>query len=137
MDFEIGHINIGINSEEDQKKAALAIQEHQIRQDDEGVAGCPAEDDTPIVDWHTDSYPFVCVLMLSDCSKMIRGETALRTGSGDIMKVRGPGMVFNLPPCLFLIVLANFFREMRSSFRVDTLSIKRSAPLEVQNVSRW
>ena len=30
--------------------------------------------------------------MLSDCSTMIGGETALRTGTGEILKVRGPGM---------------------------------------------
>jgi hypothetical protein len=31
--------------------------------------------------------------MLSDCTNMIGGETALRTGTGEIMKVRGPAMV--------------------------------------------
>lgn len=93
MDFEIGHVNVSINSNESQEEAAKAIAEHRSRQEDEGVAGCPWEDDTPVVDWHTDSYPFVCVLMLSNCEGMIGGETALRTGTGGIMKVRGPGMV--------------------------------------------
>lgn len=51
------------------------------------------DDEKPIVDWHTDSYPFVCVTMLSDCTGMIGGETALKTGTGDVMKVRGPEMV--------------------------------------------
>ncbi|RMZ92677.1 hypothetical protein DV736_g98, partial [Chaetothyriales sp. CBS 134916] len=94
MDFEIAHINISISTEEDKTVAAQVIQEKEQRDADEGVSGCPweAEDnEAPIVDWHTDSYPFVCVTMLSDCSNMIGGETALRTGSGDIMKVRGPG----------------------------------------------
>lgn len=31
--------------------------------------------------------------MLSDCTGMIGGETALRTGTGEVMKVRGPAMV--------------------------------------------
>ncbi|KKY29017.1 hypothetical protein UCRPC4_g00206 [Phaeomoniella chlamydospora] len=92
MDFEIGHINISMQSEEQKQEALAAIAEKEARQADEGVAGCPWEDDTPIVDWHTDSYPFVCVLMLSDCTKMIGGETALRTGTGEVMKVRGPQM---------------------------------------------
>ncbi|KAK5089249.1 hypothetical protein LTR70_006872 [Exophiala xenobiotica] len=92
MDFEIGHINISINSKEKQEETARALAEHQSREEDEGVSGCPWEDDAPVVDWHTDSYPFVCVLMLSDCTEMIGGETALRTGSGAVMKVRGPGM---------------------------------------------
>lgn len=92
-DLEIGHINISLKSEEQQKAAEEALAEHTQRELDEGVAGCPWEDDEPIVDWHTDSYPFVCVTMLSDCSKMVGGETALRKGNGDVMKVRGPSMV--------------------------------------------
>lgn len=80
MDFEIGHINLSMKSEE-QKEADLASLERRL-----------TEDDKPIVDWHTDSYPFVCVTMLSDCTDMVGGETALRTGDGDIMKVRGPQM---------------------------------------------
>lgn len=93
MDFEIAHVNISTTSQGSQTAAAEALAEHKRRQEDEGVSGCPWEDDTPVVDWHTDSYPFVCVLMLSNCEGMIGGETALRTGTGEIMKVRGPGMV--------------------------------------------
>jgi len=44
----------------------------------------------PIVSWHKDSYPFVCVVMLSDSRAMVGGETALRKGDGQILKVRGP-----------------------------------------------
>lgn len=83
MDFEIAHVNISIYSEEE-KEAALRDFRNGKQEDD---------DENPIVRWHTDSYPFVCVLMLSDCTNMIGGETALRTGSGEVMKVRGPGMV--------------------------------------------
>jgi len=93
MDFEIGHINISVKSEEQKAADLAAVAEKESREADEGVAGCPWEDDRPIVDWHTDSYPFVCVTMLSDCTTMVGGETALRTGSGDILKVRGPAMV--------------------------------------------
>lgn len=45
------------------------------------------------VAWHYDSFPFVCVTMLSDCTGMVGGETALRTATGEVMKVRGPAMV--------------------------------------------
>ncbi len=96
MDFEIGHINISRQSEEQKRESIAAFAEKKSRDADEGVAGCPWEDDKPIVDWHTDSYPFVCVLMLSECTNMIGGETALRTGTGEIMKVRGPQMVNHL-----------------------------------------
>lgn len=89
MDFEIGHINISVNSKEDQAatKKALAASKDSSANDDDGA----------IVGWHTDSYPFVCVLMLSDCTEMVGGETALRTGTGEIMKVRGPGIVSRNP----------------------------------------
>ena len=93
MDFEIGHINISVKSEKQKEEELRAYAEKASAEADEGIAGCPWEDDKPIVDWHTDSYPFVCVTMLSDCTNMIGGETALRTGTGDILKVRGPQMV--------------------------------------------
>ncbi|TGJ82541.1 hypothetical protein E0Z10_g6228 [Xylaria hypoxylon] len=92
MDLEIAHINISVKSEEEKKEELEAAAERANYEADEGIAGCPWEDDKPIVGWHTDSYPFVCVTMLSDCIDMIGGETALRTGNGDIMKVRGPQM---------------------------------------------
>ncbi|KAL8290023.1 hypothetical protein RQP46_002962 [Phenoliferia psychrophenolica] len=45
-----------------------------------------------VVVWHYDSYPFVAVLMLSDVSQMIGGETALQCGDGSIRKARGPSV---------------------------------------------
>ena len=95
MDFEIAHINISVKSERQKAEELEAFLDRKLTEDDEGIAGCPWEDDKPIVDWHTDSYPFVCVTMLSDCIGMIGGETALRTGDGEIVKVRGPQMVCN------------------------------------------
>ncbi|KAK4940479.1 hypothetical protein LTR10_019463 [Elasticomyces elasticus] len=92
MDFEIAHINISSTGDKEQEDVKQAFQEKEHREADEGVGGCPFEDDRPILDWHTDSYPFVCVTMLSDCTNMIGGETALRKGDGEVMKVRGPGM---------------------------------------------
>lgn len=93
MDFEIGHVNISVKSEKQRAEELAAFTEKTSRDADEGVGGCPWEDEKPIVDWHTDSYPFVCVTMLSDCTNMIGGETALKTGTGEILKVRGPQMV--------------------------------------------
>lgn len=92
MDLEIAHINLSEVSEM-QKAEELAARDRQLTEEDEGIAGCPWEDEKPIVDWHTDAYPFVCVTMLSDCSTMVGGETALRTGDGEVMKVRGPQKV--------------------------------------------
>ncbi|KAK7555915.1 hypothetical protein IWX49DRAFT_612085 [Phyllosticta citricarpa] len=93
MDLEIAHVNLSVKSEEQTKKELDVInKQKRFYADDEGIAGCPWEDDKPVFGWHTDSYPFVCVLMLSDCTNMVGGETALRTATGDVMKVRGPTM---------------------------------------------
>lgn len=77
MDYEIGHINLSVPGDKKKRKNV--------------------EDDA-IVGWHRDSYPFVCVLMLSDCTGMVGGETALRTGTGEIKKVRGPQKVRSTSP---------------------------------------
>lgn len=82
IDFEIANINISIRDENTNVEETIPIVK---------------DDDLPAVAWHYDSFPFVCVTMLSDCTGMIGGETALRTPSGDIMKVRGPAMVSNTP----------------------------------------
>jgi len=91
FDYEIAHINMSVKTDEQTKEELPAInKQKRFFADDEGIAGCPWEDDKPIVGWHTDSYPFVCVLMMSDCTNMVGGETALRTANGEILKVRGP-----------------------------------------------
>lgn len=71
MDYEIAHVNIGMKSEkqaEDERKNASKR------------GAKDGSDISAIVDWHYDSYPFVCVLMLSDTTNMIGGETSLRMG---------------------------------------------------------
>lgn len=99
MDFEIGHVNISVPNKKTQADNQRAITEDKAREEDESIEDCQSEDEKPVVDWHTDSYPFVCVLMISDCSEMIGGETALRKGDGSIMKVRGPTMVSQSKSC--------------------------------------
>ncbi|CAG9945789.1 unnamed protein product [Clonostachys rosea f. rosea IK726] len=79
MDTEISAVNIVVNGS---PGAVPPSVDSQVKDEDEVSAFA----------WHYDSYPFVCVTMLSDCADMIGGETALKTGSGEIMKVRGPAM---------------------------------------------
>lgn len=44
----------------------------------------------PMTDsWHKGSTQIVVVVMLSDCSTMLGGETAIRTGSGEVVTMRG------------------------------------------------
>lgn len=78
IDYEIGHTNIAIPGKVSDHKKTDLIDE---------------ETEKAVVDWHHDSYPFVCVLMMSDTTGMVGGETAIRTGSGEIKKVRGPTKV--------------------------------------------
>ena len=106
MDFEIAHINFSSKSEAQKVEELDAIRDRQLTEEDEGIAGCPWEDDKPIVDWHTDSYPFVCVTMLSNCESMTGGETALRTGDGEVLKVRGPQQVRSKAVSIF-VALSN------------------------------
>ena len=73
IDYEIANINVSAEDTTNKKPSA--------------------DDGKPIFAWHYDSFPFVCVTMLSDCTGMVGGETAIRTGDGSIKKVRGPSMV--------------------------------------------
>lgn len=69
MDYEIAHTNIAITDEK------TAEEQKQKVMDSKDMENIPA-----VVGWHRDSYPFVCVLMLSDTANMVGGETALRMG---------------------------------------------------------
>ncbi|KAL0934473.1 uncharacterized protein CTRU02_211272 [Colletotrichum truncatum] len=79
IDYEVGHINISINDVTTELITAKSTATY-------------LEDEESAFAWHRDSYAFVCVTMLSDCTGMVGGETAMRTGTGDVMKVRGPAM---------------------------------------------
>lgn len=75
MDYEIAHVNMGLKSQMDvEGETMLAARTRALSGESDG------EDIPAIVGWHRDSYPFVCVLMLSDTSDMIGGETSLRFG---------------------------------------------------------
>lgn len=80
IDNEIANINISINDR------TTPAPDTYKQQDD------PLADGSSVA-WHYDSFPFVCVVMLSDCTDMVGGETALKMPSGEILKVRGPTMV--------------------------------------------
>ncbi|KAI0012115.1 hypothetical protein F4779DRAFT_614826 [Xylariaceae sp. FL0662B] len=65
-----------------------AYSEEQARLD---AANAGAERD-PIIGWHRDAHPFVCVLMLSDARFMKGGETAYRRESGEVGYIKAPQM---------------------------------------------
>lgn len=93
IEYEIAHINVSVKTDEEQSREAEIIEEQDRNANAGGVGSDDEAFSAPVVGWHKDSYPFVAVLMLSDASQMRGGETALRTGKGDVMKVRGPQMV--------------------------------------------
>lgn len=47
----------------------------------------------PIIEWHKDSHPWVCVVMLSDARYMTGGETEMLKGDGTTLKAKAPQMV--------------------------------------------
>ncbi|KAL6232348.1 hypothetical protein BDW75DRAFT_243044 [Aspergillus navahoensis] len=81
-DYEIANINIAAKDDPIELDSASA---------DELIAAKTSDDDdVSAFAWHYDSFPFVCVTMLSDCMAMVGGETAINLPSGEIKKVRGP-----------------------------------------------
>lgn len=112
VDFEIAHINFSTKSETQKEEEMAVLEDRKQYEMDEGIAGCPWEDEKPIVGWHRDSYPFVCVTMLSDCTNMQGGETALRLGDGNIMKIRAPGKV-SRHNSIYYSTYANYLSGLR------------------------
>lgn len=94
MNLEIAHVNISVKSVQAAQNELESI-EPGLESTTERPSKARRVDDEekPVVGWHKDSYPFVCVTMLSDCTNMIGGETALRTANNEVLKVRGPEKV--------------------------------------------
>ncbi|KAL4782637.1 hypothetical protein BJX76DRAFT_369092 [Aspergillus varians] len=92
LDYEIANINVAVKDDplEGQNRRAIASSSKSTSNSSWGVK--PLDDDTPAFAWHYDSFPFVCVTMLSDCTGMVGGETAIKMPSGEVKKVRGPAM---------------------------------------------
>ncbi|PIA90501.1 hypothetical protein CB0940_11025 [Cercospora beticola] len=82
IDYDIGHVNIALPKPDGVEEKIVAPGEQK-----EGEVSEYCES---AFGWHTDSYAFVCVAMLSDCTGMVGGETFIRTGTGEVMKARGP-----------------------------------------------
>lgn len=54
MDLEVGHVNVSVKSKEQTEVELETIrQRKRLFEEDEGISGCPWEDDKPVVGWHT------------------------------------------------------------------------------------
>ncbi|KAK5030126.1 hypothetical protein LTR13_008439 [Exophiala sideris] len=92
MSTEIGHTNIqtkGGSVSEMVSQLNVEPQTTKVPLTDEDRAYDPLKGSS-IIPWHYDSYPYVCVLMLSDTEGMLGGETYIKTGDGVSLKVEGP-----------------------------------------------
>lgn len=84
LDYDIGQANISINSDGSEQRCLAPGEE-----DEKEASGfCESA-----FGWHTDTYPFVVVTMLSDCTGMVGGETSILTGHGEILKAPAPSLV--------------------------------------------
>lgn len=86
----MGYINVQLGA--DGLEGVYRLNENPTKPLPEAEAsGLPssAYDGGMIDSWHKDTTPVVLVLMLSDTSTMVGGETAIRTGDGRIIKARG------------------------------------------------
>ncbi|RDW88548.1 hypothetical protein BP6252_00580 [Coleophoma cylindrospora] len=94
MRTEIGHTNIqtsGRSLNEMIDSLSVEPDTTKIQLSDEEKAYDPLRSNS-IIPWHYDSYPYVCVLMLSDTDGMVGGETYIKTGEGVPAKVEGPAI---------------------------------------------
>ncbi|KAF9517640.1 hypothetical protein BS47DRAFT_1290641 [Hydnum rufescens UP504] len=100
MPYELGHTNIQTPSRNAVKETLASLGPEPLpalvpsTESDSDSSDEEARGAEPVVHWHNDSYPWVCVVMLSDCSTMRGGETAVECGDGTVKKIRGPGLGF-------------------------------------------
>ncbi|RSL83239.1 hypothetical protein CEP51_004665 [Fusarium floridanum] len=99
MDYEISHTNVQLGpggldavrntTVEPPEATAEAIKRFE---QDKPKKQEVTDQTKPIIEWHEDSHPWVCVVMLSDARHMSGGETELMKGDGTTLKVKAPQM---------------------------------------------
>lgn len=103
MDYEISHANVQLGGGgleevrgtpvEPPVATEEAIANFRREKEKEKERETVTDQTKPIIEWHKDSHPFVCVVMLSDARHMAGGETELMKGDGTTLKVKAPQMV--------------------------------------------
>ncbi|KAI3527319.1 hypothetical protein CSPX01_17065 [Colletotrichum filicis] len=99
MDYEIGHTNVqlgpgGLDAVRKTPVVPPEATEEAIKnfEAEKGQVRAVTDQSKPIIEWHKDSHPWVCVVMLSDARHMTGGETELMKGDGTTVKVKAPQM---------------------------------------------
>ncbi|KIV82674.1 hypothetical protein PV11_04768 [Exophiala sideris] len=96
FDYEIGQVNAQYDAITDDKPLSdtLPPAKPLLYEAAESPSETSAQQDEPLSlgVWHKDAYPWVCVVMLSNPTNMVGGETGIRRGDGVLAKYRGPQM---------------------------------------------
>ncbi|KIW73249.1 hypothetical protein PV04_01382 [Phialophora macrospora] len=148
FDYEIAHINVQVDALEDGMPLDQALPPAMPPKQASSTPPAAVDQSEELASvgrWHTDSYPWVCVCMLSDPSNMVGGETGLRKGDGTIAKIRGPQVgwaVMMQGGCIEHIALRAIGTGERvtmvTSFRPRDPSLKDVSNLgNVKKSSRW
>lgn len=94
FDYEIGHVNVQLDELVGKDHVWDILPPASPPRNTTAVpdSSMPSEQEqlSSVRDWHVDSYPWVCVCMLSDPHGMVGGETGLQKGDGSVVKMLGP-----------------------------------------------
>lgn len=86
--FCMSHVNVSLASMEGQQEVQSHDREYYVKLKQEQDKNIDTI--TSTVNWHYDSPPLVCVLMLSAPEDMVGGETGIRLGDESIHRIAGP-----------------------------------------------
>jgi len=95
MDLEMGHTNIQVSADDagDDVLGNLTVEPStEARELTEAEKNYDPLGADSVIPWHYDSYPYVCIIMLSDTTSMSGGDTFIQTGDGSVSKVEGPSL---------------------------------------------
>lgn len=87
---EVGHVNVQLGS--DGVDGVYKLSETPSPPLKESTTQSSQFDEILTDAWHRDSAQLTCVVMLSDASTMVGGETAIEAGKGQVLKARGAKM---------------------------------------------
>ena len=96
LPYEIGHSNVQLGAKGREGLKGLSLYPTPVPPGWEEEKG--EFDNVPVDNWHTDSFAYSTVMMLSNTDKMIGGETALQMPDGSVKKLRGTKM----GSCIFI-----------------------------------
>ena len=96
LPYEIGHTNVQVGAKGREGIQNLPLYPEPVPPGWEEEKG--EFDHVPVDNWHTDSFAYSTVMMLSNTEKMVGGETALQLPDGSTRKLRGT----TLGSCIFI-----------------------------------